>query len=140
MDHLDPNVSLFAVASREFDNSAHKLRVKDVARGFIRERVATKAAPFAALARLRAKMRHHKNTLAAASVYAIEFKRIQRFKDFTIPGPRDARVRDCKDADGDPKLQVFKDLKLRNTELFRNESQQRVPFYPFRFYALGYTL
>jgi len=46
MDHLDPNVSLFAVASRGFDYSAHKLRVKDVPRGFIRERVATKAAPF----------------------------------------------------------------------------------------------
>lgn len=67
MDHLDPNVSLFAVADREFDNSVHKLRVKDVPRGFIRERVATKA-PFAALPRLQSKMRR-KNILAAASVF-----------------------------------------------------------------------
>lgn len=72
MDHLDPNVSLFAVASREFDNSAHKLRVKDVACGFIRERVATKAAPFAALTFTcqNALQKYARNNLATANVFS----------------------------------------------------------------------
>jgi hypothetical protein len=84
MDHLDPNVSLFAVARRGPDNSARKLRVKDAARGFIRERVATKAlVPFS---RLRAKTRR-KNTPArscrAASSIAVQ-KEPERFKAFAI--------------------------------------------------------
>lgn len=62
----------------------------------------------------------------------IEFKRIQRFKDFTILARGIVKMRT------DPELQVFKDLKLCNTELFRNESQQRVSFYSLRFYALEY--
>lgn len=126
MDHLDPNVSVFALASREFDNSVHKLRVKDVPRGFIRERVATKAAPFAALA-FTCQNASQKYTRSCQSV-RLSSKGSQRFNGFTIL----ATVRDCEDTT-DPKLQVFKDLKLCNAKLFQDKSLQRALFYSFRF-------
>lgn len=68
-------------------------------------------------------------------VCSIEFKRIQRFNDFTIL----ATVRDCKDLT-DPKPQVFKDLKLRNAELFGSKSLQRAPFLFIFFFFLSFTL
>jgi len=135
MDHLDPNVSLFAVARRgPLDNSARKLRVKDAARGFIRERVATKAVSPRSLFAFtcqNASQKYARSCRAASSIAAQ--KEPGRFKAFAILS---RRLRRCKKRGFE--ASVFKDLKQRNMELFPSKSPRRVPFYTFRFYALGY--
>lgn len=143
MDHLDPNVSLFAVARAENSTIPRSQAAC--------ERCAARIYPRASRHKSRP-FRHSRVYVpkCVAKIYSqlpacsIEFKRIQRFNGFTIL----ATVRDCKDA-MDPKPQVFKDLQLCNARSYsRSKSLQRElereSLYSFRslflflFYVLEY--